>query len=451
MDSDQLLIVPHNREAEQRVIGALLIDNNAIDRIGELPEQAFFNRAHQMIYRAIRRQSANSQAWDVITVAEMLDADKKLDEVGGFSYLGELAAQTPTSANVASYADIVRDNHARRMIMAAAADLTSLAAHKGDIHAALDRAQAKLMEIGQSSATDDPRSIGDILPAHLEAVENRQTSGSKAISTGLIDLDAKLNGGYHRGQVIVVAARPSMGKTALALMNARTAAEDRAKVLFLSMEMTAEELSDRLLASTAHIDFSNLLTGKLTEDEWARIADQSGRIQDMPLFIEEKSGLNFYQVATYARRQKRKHGLDLLILDYLQLMAGTDEDERRHAQIEEITRGIKSLAKELNCAVVLLSQLNRKTEQTRRPQLSHLRDSGSVEQDADVVIFIHREEVDNPETNWKNYADIYIAKQRNGPLGRIGATYYGHQVRFENYSGNLPDWSSRAHHRDDNL
>ena len=451
MDSDQLLIVPHNREAEQRVIGALLIDNNAIDRIGELPEQAFFNRAHQMIYRAIRRQSADSRAWDVITVAEMLDADKKLDEVGGFSYLGELAAQTPTSANVASYADIVRDNHARRMIMAAAADLTSLAAHKGDIHAALDRAQAKLMEIGQSSATDDPRSIGDILPAHLEVVDNRQTIGSKAISTGLIDLDTKLNGGYHRGQVIVVAARPSMGKTALALMNARTAAEDRAKVLFLSMEMTAEELSDRLLASTAHIDFSNLLTGKLTEDEWARIADQSGRIQDMPLFIEEKSGLNFYQVATYARRQKRKHGLDMLILDYLQLMAGTDEDERRHAQIEEITRGVKSLAKELDCAVLLLSQLNRKTEQTRRPQLSHLRDSGSVEQDADVVIFIHREEVDNPETNWKNYADIYIAKQRNGPLGRTGATYYGHQVRFENYSGNLPDWNSRAHHRDDNL
>jgi replicative DNA helicase len=212
------------------------------------------------------------------------------------------------------------------------------------------------------------------------------------------------------------------------------------------MEMVASELADRALAQLGRVYLGNLLTGKLHETEWEGITAATGKMQDMPLHIIERSGLSFFQVATFARRHKRKHGLDLLVLDYLQLMAG--EGEKRHTQIEEITRNLKSLAKELNIAILLLSQLARKTENARRPKLSDLRDSSSVEQDADVVLFIHREEMDNPETTWKGYADIHVAKNRQGAIGRIGATYIGHQVRFENFAGALPDWDAKANKKE---
>ena len=213
-----------------------------------------------------------------------------------------------------------------------------------------------------------------------------------------------------------------------------------------TMEMVASELADRAISAVGRVDLSNLLKADMNESQWGGVTVATGKMQDIPLHVLDRSGLNFFQVATYARRHKRKHGLDVLVLDYLQLMAG-DDGEKRHSQIEEITRNIKTLAKELDIAVLLLSQLARKTEESRRPKLSHLRDSGSIEQDADVVLFVHREEMDNPQTDWKNYADIHVAKNRQGALGSIGATYIGHQVRFENFTGARPDWETKPDYK----
>ena len=434
---------PHSVEAEQSVLGGLLIDNNAMERMGELDAAVFFNAAHRLIFTAIRNQAQLGKAWDAITVAEMLEANGKLEAAGGLAYIGKMAQEVPSSANIKRYADIVREHCTRRQIMAAAAELQELIASKGDVGVAMDKAQSKLQAITEGVKTDEPRSISAIVQEHFNVLEHRLEGGKRSISTGLDDLDTMLNGGWYRGQVIVLAARPSMGKTALSMHHALHAATCGYGVLYLSMEMVASELADRAIAALGRIHLGNLLTAKMKEDEWEGVTVAAGKMQDLPLHVLDRSGLNFFQVATYARRHKRKHGMDVLVVDYLQLMAGADE-EKRHAQIEEITRSLKSLAKELDVAVILLSQLSRKTEESRRPTLSHLRDSGSIEQDADVVIFIHREEVDAPETQWKNYADIHVAKNRQGALGRVGVTYIGHQVRFENFAGTLPDWNTPA-------
>lgn len=438
--------IPHSLEAEQSVLGGLLIDNNAIERMGEMDSVVFYTAAHRLIFTAIRNQAASGKSWDVITVAEMLEDAGKLDAAGGLSYIGKLAQEVPSSANIKRYADIVREHCMRRQIMAAAAELAELVSGRGDIATAMDKAQNKLQSISEGVKTDEPRSITAVVQDHFNILERRMEGGKRGIPTGLDDLDAILNGGWHRGQVVVQAGRPSHGKTALSMHHALHAAQSGYGVLYLSMEMVASELVDRAIASIGRVSLGKLLTAKLTDDDWSGVTAATGRLQDLPLHVMDRSGLNFFQVATYARRHKRQHGLDVLVVDYLQLMAGAD-GEKRHAQIEEITRNLKSLAKELDVSILLLSQLSRKTEDSRKPKLSHLRDSGSIEQDADVVIFIHREEVDNPETDWKNYADIHVAKNRQGALGRVGATYIGHQVRFENFTGAMPDWDAKQSYK----
>jgi len=444
--ADIVANVPHSTEAEQSLLGGLLIDNGALERIGELDAAAFFAASHRLIYTAIRNQAQLGRSWDVITIAETLEAHGKLDAVGGLPYIGSIAHAVPSSANIKLYANIVREHCTRRQIIAAAAELQELVSTKGDIAAAMDKAQAKLQAITDGVKSDEPVSLISVLQAHFDTLEHRLVGKNRSISTGLDDLDALLNGGWYRGQVVVLAARPSMGKTALSMHHAIHAAMAGCGVLYLSMEMVAGELADRAFASVGRINLSSLLTAKMDEQEWGCITAAACQMQDLPLYILDQSGLTFYQVAIQARRHKRKHGMDVLIVDYLQLMAG-GADEKRHAQIEEITRNLKSLAKELDIVIILLSQLSRKTEESRRPKLSHLRDSGSIEQDADVVLFVHREEVDNPDTEYKNYADIHVAKNRQGALGRVGVTYIGHQVRFENFGGALPNWDEAPKQR----
>lgn len=437
------LSIPHSIEAEQSVLGGLLIDNNAIDRLGELEESAFFTAHHKLIYSAIKKQAASGKSWDVITVAEELEANGKLGMIGGLAYIGSIAQGVPSSANIKRYADIVREHHTRRQIMAAAAELTEIVQNKGNIAEAMDKAQSSLLAITETVKTEEPRSITEIVQAHFNILESRLEGGVKGIPTGVDGLDELLNGGFHRGQVIVEGGRPSMGKTALSLCHSLHAARKGYGVLFLSMEMRDSELVDRALASLGRVNIGHILSGNMKEEEWSGISAATGKIQDIPLHILDKSNLSFYQVSTYARRHKRKHGLDLLVIDYLQLMSGSDPRAPRHAQIEEITRHLKSLAKELNIAIVLLSQLSRKTETSRRPKMSDLRDSGSVEQDADVILFIHTEQVDNPETDHKNYSDVYVGKNRQGALGRIGLTYIAPQIRFEKFTGQCPDWDAK--------
>jgi replicative DNA helicase len=353
-----------------------------------------------------------------------------------------MASEVPSSANIKRYADIVREHCTRRQIMVAASELTASVASKGDVAVAMDMAQSRLQSITDGVKTDEPRSITDIVRDHFNVLETRLEGGTKGIPTGIPELDELLNGGWHRGQVIVEGGRPSMGKTALSLTHAIHAAREGYGVLVLSMEMVASELADRALAALGQVNLGRLLSGKLQEHDWTGISAATGKMQDIPLHVLDRSGLSFYQVATYARRHKRKHGLDVLVMDYLQLMTGSDPRAPRHAQIEEITRNLKSLAKELGIAIILLSQLSRKTETSRRPKMSDLRDSGSVEQDADVILFIHTEQVDNPETEWKDYSDLYVGKNRQGALGRIPLRYIGHQVRFEHFTGTAPDWDT---------
>jgi len=446
-DESGLMIPPHSIDAEQSVLGGLLIDNNAIDRMGELDADAFFSLANRLIFSALRTQATAGKSWDSITTAETLESSGKLNDAGGLVYIGTLAQQVPSSANIKRYADIVREHCTRRQIMVAAAELTASVAGKGDVAIAMDMAQSRLQSITDGVKTDEPRSISDIVRDHFNVLETRLEGGTKAIPTGIPELDSLLNGGWHRGQVIVEGGRPSMGKTALSLTHAIHAAREGYGVLVMSMEMVASELADRALAALGRVSLGRLLSGNLHESDWEGVSAATGKIQDIPLHVLDRSGLSFYQVATYARRHKRKHGLDMLVLDYLQLMAGSDPRAPRHAQIEEITRNMKSLAKDLGIAIILLSQLSRKTETSRRPKMSDLRDSGSVEQDADVIVFIHTEQVDNPDTEWKDYSDLYIGKNRQGALGRIGLRYIGHQVRFEHYSGVIPDWDSKQSHK----
>lgn len=447
MNDESMKLPPHSVEAEASVLGALLVDNAAFDRMGELDAAAFYSLAHRLIYTAIRNQAALGKQFDVITTAETLQAAGKLEDAGGLQYIGRLSQDVPSSANIKRYADIVREKCTRRQIIAAASEILDLGYGNDDVAVAMDSAQSKLQCITDGVKTEEPRSISTIVQEHFNLLEKRLEGGVKCIPTGIDGIDELLNGGFHRGQVIIEAGRPSMGKTALSLTHAMHASMSGYGTLVFSMEMVAAELADRALAALGHVNLGRLLTGKLHDHEWSGITAATGKIQDIPLHILDKSGLTFYQVATYARRHKRKHGLDLIVMDYLQLMSGSDPRAPRHAQIEEITRNVKTLAKELNVAIVLLSQLSRKTETSRRPKMSDMRDSGSVEQDADVILAIHTEQVDNPDTQWKDYSDVYVLKNRQGALGRVGLTYIGSQVRFEKFNGVPANWDEKPAQR----
>jgi len=443
MNQDGLKLPPHSIEAESSVLGALLVDNASFDRMGDIDAAAFYSLAHRMIYTAIRNQAAIGKSFDVITTAEVLQSAGKLEDAGGLQYVGRLAADVPSSANIKRYADIVREKCTRRQIIASANEILALGYGNEDVSVAMDSAQSKLQCITDGVKTDEPRSISEIVHEHFNVLEKRLDGGVKCIPTGISEIDSLLNGGFHRGQVIIEAGRPSMGKTALSLTHATHAALKGYGTLVFSMEMVAAELADRALAALGRVSLGHLLSGRLDEDDWTGISAATGKIQDIPLHILDRSGLTFFQVATYARRHKRKHGLDLIVMDYLQLMSGSDPRAPRHAQVEEITRNVKTLAKELNVAIVLLSQLSRKTETARRPKMSDMRDSGSVEQDADVILAIHTEQVDNPDTPWKDYSDVYVLKNRQGALGRVPLKYIGHQVRFEKFDGAPANWDEK--------
>jgi len=436
-DFEQENFKQHSEQAEHYVIGALLTDCNGIDKMSKLEFKHFYVEAHQIIFRAIVKLAATDGKWDIFTVSEFLERHKLLDRVGGFAYLGGLASATPTAANIQHYANIVVEYASRRALKAVAADLIEMLKSPDDIPKILDRAQSMLLSIGSSASADDPRTISNIMAEHMDTISRRVDREQSGIKTGLVDLDRLLNGGLRGGQVVVLAGRPSMGKTGLSMSMAMAVAEAGNPVLYLSMEMVAAELADRVIASLGRVPLGKITEGDLDDKGWDGIGIASNRINKMPLYVLDKAGLSYFRLATVARRFARQHGIKMLVVDYLQLMSG-DDNAKRHAQIEEISRNMKVLAKELNIPILLLSQLNRQAE--RRPKLSHLRDSGAIEQDADIVLFVHREEVDDPETPYKNYADIYVAKNRQGKLGRIGAVYQGEFCRFDNYYGNLPSY-----------
>jgi replicative DNA helicase len=422
---------PHSIEAEQSVIGAILRDNDAFDRLGDLRPEHFYMGDHAVIYAELLRQIVAGKSVDVISL--MVSLDGKVADVG--PYLNLMAQSTPSSANAARYAAIVRDKALRRALIGFGRDVADNAINSPDESAALiDRASSRLEQLAVARVRVEPVRAADEMAAHIGLLERRSEGGSSAIPTGFPSLDAKLSGGMRRGELIVLAARPKMGKTALAINIACNAAVDYA-VTVLSMEMPRMQLHDRNLAALGRIPLPHLLQpAMMTDQDWNSLTHATMKIGELNLFLDDQGGLRILDVRMKAKAMKRRHGIDLLVVDYLQLMEG--DGDNRNAQIEGITRGLKALAKELDMAIILLSQLNRKLEErpNKRPMPSDLRDSGAIEQDADAVIFLYRDEVYNPDTRDVGICEVDVALCRQGAPGRVALNYIGEQTRFESLS-----------------
>lgn len=419
---------PHSLEAEQSVIGALLIDNNALDRIGDLRAEHFFLSDHAVIFSEIIGHVSAGRSVDVISL--MVALSDRVQDCG--AYLNQMTQSTPSSANIARYAAIVRDKAIKRGLIAFGKDVSEEANGPAEATAMLDAASSRLEKLAEARVKQEPVRAGDDMLAYIEEIEQRLDGGVRAIPTGYLDVDRKLSGGIRRGDLIVLAGRPAMGKTALAMNIAVNVAHDYA-VLFLSMEMPRSQLHDRNIASLAKIPLPHILEpASMTQQEWEHLTYATQKIRDLNLFIDDQGGLRLLDVRMKAKGVKRKHGLDLLVIDYLQLMEG--EGDNRNAQIESITRGLKSLAKEIGIGVILLSQLNRKVEErsNKRPLPSDLRDSGAIEQDADAIMFPYRDEVYNPDTHDKGICEVIFPKVRQGEPGTVALTYIGQYTRFEN-------------------
>jgi replicative DNA helicase len=441
---DRLKLPPHSLEAEQSVLGGLMLDNDAADKIGDvISAEDFYSDAHRIVYRQIVQLIADGKPADVVTASEALASTQKLDYVGGLAYLGALVANVPSAANIRHYAQIVRERSILRQLASTATEIAESAFNPLGRNAkmVLDEAEAKILHIAEqgSRGAQNFQIIGKLLANVVERIEtlyNRDDpSDVTGVPTGFADLD-RMTSGFQPGDLVVVAGRPSMGKTALALnIGESVALNTGMPVAVFSMEMGASQLAMRLIGSVGRLDQHKLRTGRLQPDDWDKLSAALGRLNEAPILIDETPALNAIEVRSRARRLMKQYGkLGLVIVDYLQLMQASTQGENRATEISEISRAMKSLAKELQVPVVALSQLNRSLEQrpNKRPVMSDLRESGAIEQDADVILFIYRDEVYNAETQDKGVAEIIISKQRNGPIGTVFLTFLGEFTRFEN-------------------
>jgi replicative DNA helicase len=444
-------IPPQSIEAEQSVLGGLLLDNSAWDRISDvLTEQDFYRADHRIVYRAIAQLIENNHPADALTVAETLERSGKLAEVGGQAYLGSLAINTPSAANIRRYAEIVRERSIMRSLAAIGTEIADSAYTPLGRNAALliDEAEAKVFQIAEAGARGRQGfiKIDPLLKETVERIDELYARENKndiiGLATGFIDLD-RMTSGLQPGELVIIAARPSMGKTALAMniVEHVALAEKKAAAVF-SMEMSGAQLALRMIGSVGRVDQHELRTGTFREEDWSRLIEAVGRLNDAHIYIDDAAGLNALELRSRARRLHRQcaedGGLALIVVDYLQLMSAArgGREENRATEIAEISRSLKGLAKELKVPVVALSQLNRSVEsrQDKRPMMSDLRESGAIEQDADLIVFIYRDEVYNPESQHKGAAEIIVAKQRNGPTGKVNLTFVGRHTRFENYA-----------------
>jgi len=442
----ELRVPPHSIEAEQSVLGGLLLENAAFDKIADLiGESDFYRDEHRRIYRQIRKLLERAKPADVVTVAESLDLAGEGSDTGGLAYLGELAANTPSAANIRRYAEIVRERAILRQLVTAGDEIAGSALNPlgRDPKTLLDEAEAKVFAIAEGGLRHQSGFV-HINPLLTQVVERIQElhdrdnpSDITGLPSGYHDLDAK-TAGLQAGDLLIVAGRPSMGKTSFALNIAEhVALEVGLPVAVFSMEMGGTQLAMRMLSSVGRLDAHRVRTGRLNDDEWSRLSFALGKMHEAPLYIDETPALNPIDLRARTRRLHRQCGkLGLVVIDYLQLMSATSQGENRATEISEISRSLKGLAKELNVPVMALSQLNRSLEQrpNKRPVMSDLRESGAIEQDADVIMFIYRDEVYNPDTPDKGLAEIIIGKQRNGPIGTVRLTFLGEYTRFENFA-----------------
>jgi len=439
---NQVKVPPHSVDAEQSVLGGLMLDNRAWDQIiDRVKEHDFYRPEHRSIFKTIGRLVEHSKPIDVLTVSESLREMHELDQVGGEVYLFELANNTPSAANILAYADIVRERSVLRQLISAAGDIADSAFNSQGrtIIELLDSAERSVFSISeQGSRAGGPINIKDYLAKTMDRIDALFHAGSSitGIPTGYHDFD-EMTSGLQPSDLVIVAGRPSMGKTAFAMNIAEhVVIKSRQPVLIFSMEMPGEAIVMRMLSSLCRIDQLRIRTGKLADDDWPRISSTVSMLSDAPLYIDDTPALSPAEMRARARRLVKEHGsLGLIIVDYLQLMRVHGFSENRTAEISEISRSLKALAKELKVPVIALSQLNRGLEQRtdKRPIMSDLRESGAIEQDADLIAFIYRDEVYNENSPDKGSAEIIIAKQRNGPIGKVRLTFMGQFTSFENF------------------
>jgi len=426
---------PHNLEAEQSVLGSLLIDRDAIIRVAStVKPDDFYSAANGAIYQAILDLYNRREPTDLVTLTDELARHDRLEQIGGVAYLSTLLTIVPTSVHVEYYGRIVERTATLRRLISAGTSIVGIGYNEdGDIEEALDRAERALFDVSQRRTTRDFQTIAEVLDRFFDQIDYLQQHRGEVVGvgTGYSDLDT-LTGGLQKSDLIIIGARPSVGKSAFMLGIAHGAAILHAKrVAYFSLEMSAEQLVQRLLSTETGVDSHRLRLGQIDDNEWDRISRAFGRLAEAKIYIDDSAGLSMMDLRSKTRRLQAEHGLDLVIIDYLQLMQGR-RSENRVQEISEISRGLKGLARELNIPVIAAAQLSRslETRADKRPLLSDLRESGSIEQDADIVMFIHREEVYNPESERKGIAEIIVAKHRNGPVGSINLRFFDRTARF---------------------
>lgn len=441
----RLKVPPNSVEAEQSLLGGLMLDPQAWDKVADLiVDSDFYRKDHQLIFSAVAALAGEGHPCDVVTVSEHLDNRSELEGSGGLEYLMTLANEAPGAANARAYAKILRERSVLRALISAGNEIAGSAYETEGRGATelVDDAERRVFEIAEKGSRGKAgfKPLKQILPATVDRIDLlHQSEGTiTGIPTGYTEFD-KMTAGLQGGDLIIVAGRPSMGKTTLAINIAENAAIGaRVPTAIFSMEMPSEQLAFRMISSLGRVDQTHLRTGNFPDEDWDRINTAVQLMTDAPIFIDDSPALSPTEVRARARRLKREHGLGLIVLDYLQLMQVHGNTENRATEISEISRSLKALAKELSVPIIALSQLNRSVEQRtdKRPVMSDLRESGAIEQDADLIIFIYREEVYNQDTPRKGIADISIAKQRNGPIGDFPLTFVGRFTKFENW---VPD------------
>lgn len=441
---EQIKQPPHSIEAEQSVLGGLMLDNNAWDTVSEvLLEDQFYRGDHRMIFRTMQKLIDEGRPIDVVTLSEELDRTAELESAGGLEYLVTLARNTPSTSNIRAYSEIVRDRSLLRQMISVANEIADSAFHPGGRASdeILNEAEQKIFQIAENRPNQGgPEGVNPLLKRAVDRIDElfNNADSLTGVTTGFDDLDDR-TGGLQKSDLVIVAARPSMGKTTFAMNlveNALMATEK--PVLVFSLEMPADQLVTRMLSSLGRINQTKVRNGQLEEDDWPKLTTAVNMLKNKPLFIDDQPGISPNEMRTRARRIVREHGdLAMIMVDYLQLMTlKTGKSEGRTQEISEISRSLKALAKEMSCPVVALSQLNRSLEQrpNKRPVNSDLRESGAIEQDADVIMFIYRDEVYNEDSPDKGTAEIIIGKQRNGPIGSVRLAFIGQYTRFENLS-----------------
>ena len=437
MDAPVMKSLPQSIEAEQAVLGAMMVERNAIAKSAEaLSAEDFYRESHKIVFKSIVEMFQKDDAVDQVTLIEYLKSNDLLEKAGGITYIAEMEAGVLSTENIGDYIAIVADKATlRRLIKASTEIISSCYNEQNDVLKVVDSAEKRIFDISETKNSGDFESISAVLERGFEEIERlyKNQGVTTGVGSGFKDLDDKTSG-FQSGDMVLIAARPSMGKTTFALNIAEHAALKEGKsVVIFSLEMSKEQLAYKLLCSQASVDMLSLRTGQLEDKDWENIARAAGPLSSAKIYIDDTAGVSIMEMRSKCRKLKAEHGVDMILIDYLQLMSGSGEESRQQ-EVSEISRNIKAIAKEMKCPVIALSQLSRAPEQRadHRPMLSDLRESGSIEQDADLVMFLYRDEYYNKETDEKNIAECIVSKQRNGPVGTVKLAWLGQYSRFGN-------------------